>query len=364
MKPDGAKLHRRLWKLLKWSTVGAITVVISVLAWATWSGIRMEARFANARPAGSSSTTDDVRSDSASVRLRIVGYNTWALPVWLPGMIKHERLPKIPEALADLDADVIALQEAFDVRFRPFMLESLDAFAVGENTLCEVRMTPWGRKDCTGGLMTLSRFPILAERFYQHIPSPNARADERKGGKGFMVTTIVTVIGPVDIANIHLYAGRTEADEAERMGQIRRFAQVLVDREADRPVVIVADLNVVHPSLEDPETGLPPSQVYRFMVDSLGFVDTRPEVGEAELTYDRETNPYANVWYNRFEGRQVFDYVMYRVPLDFSVSVGEQTRVLDGAEPLSDHYGTFTDLVIHRTDLAHGNRTEGAKRRR
>jgi endonuclease/exonuclease/phosphatase family metal-dependent hydrolase len=306
----------------------------------------MEARFEAALLDVSPVDAESPRSDSGAVRLRIAGYNTWALPLWLPGLVKHQRLPQIPGALGRLDADVIALQEAFDVRFRRFTLQSLGAFESGEGASCEAERRYWGKKDCTGGLLTLSRFPIIAERFHAHELSPSARLDERMGGKGLMMTTIMTGIGPVEIANIHLYAGRAEAAEEERMGQISRFAEVLGAGDPDRPVVIVGDLNLVHPSLEDLGSGLPPSKVYRFLVDSLGFVDTRPQVGESDLTYDGATNQHADVWYNRFEGRQAFDYIMYRVPARFEVVVEERTRVLEGPPPLSDHYGTFAQLQI------------------
>jgi hypothetical protein len=81
-------------------------------------------------------------------------------------------------------------------------------------------------------------------------------------------------------------------------------------------------------------------------VDSLGFVDTQPEADEGDLTYDIATNRYANLWYNRFEGRQLFDYVMLRLPEGMSFEVVERRRVLDGADPLSDHYGVYAVLEV------------------
>jgi len=288
-------------------------------------------------------------TDTAVLRVSLVSYNAWALPVPLPGMDRLRRLPAMPARLATLDADVILLQEAFDVRVREFVAGYFTDYRQGPELLCREPMWPVGVKDCTGGLVTLSRLPVVRERFWVHPTGPGAKIDERNGRKGFLLSTLQTRLGPVDLVNIHLYAGRSEADEDHRLLQLRQLKAVLDSTgNAHGPVILAGDLNVVHPALSAADPSLVPSRAYRFLVDSLGFVDTHPHAEEGDLSYDALNNPYAGVWYNRWEGRQVFDYVMVRMPAGMAVRVVERRRVMD-VDPLSDHYGVFAVLELRRS---------------
>lgn len=284
-----------------------------------------------------------------SVRLTLVSFNVWALPVPLPGMDRVGRLPRIPAALAGMRPDLIVLQEAFDVRMKAFLADYFDAWHAGPRIRCREPMVPVGEKDCTGGLVTLSRLPILEEAFWVHPTGEDAKLDERNGRKGFQITTVETPLGPVDVVNVHLYAGRNEADEDHRLLQLAQLRAALDSTgSAGRPVILAGDLNVVHPALAVSDPERTPSRAYRYVVDSLGFADTRPEAVEGDLTYDVATNPYADLWYNRFEGRQVFDYVMVRVPEAMTFRVLRRERILDG-DILSDHFGLFAEVELLRT---------------
>ncbi len=64
----------------------------------------------------------------------------------------------------ELSRTVIPLQEAFDIDFRPFAVKYLgDAYQVWEKALCEQWALGFLRRDCSGGLLTLSRYPILSD---------------------------------------------------------------------------------------------------------------------------------------------------------------------------------------------------------
>ena len=343
----------RALRVLRWGGVALAVLAGALWGWVAVQDMRLERAFeemlsaAPARPDAVSSGANGDGARPTTLRLSLVTYNVWALPVALPGMDRLGRLPRIPPALAAFGTDLILLQEAFDIRMKAFVAESLEGYRAGPDFLCREPMVPVGEKDCTGGLVTLSRWPVTEERFYAHPVGEGAKFDEANGRKGFMLTTVETELGPMDVVNIHLYAGRTAADEAQRLLQLAQLRDVVGRaREAERPVLLVGDLNVVHPSLSARDTSLAASDAYRFVVDSLGFVATHPEADEGDLTYDIVTNRYANLWYNRFEGRQVFDYVMLRVPEGMAFEVVERRRVLDGADPLSDHYGAYAVLEL------------------
>ena len=336
-----------------WGRRALVTLVgLTVLAagWSRVSDVRLRGAFDDALVgAPVRVSADQVARDSSKLTLRVLSYNVWALPVPLPGMARRARLPRVAAALSAEGADIIALQEAFDVRFRGFVTSYLsETHPRHRSTPCERSIAGLVRADCMGGLLTLTRSPVVDQRFEPHALTEDMRSDERLGGKGFMVSTLETPIGPVDVLNIHLYAGRDPADEAKRLMQVRDLARVLEEHGSlDRPLVLLGDLNVVHPSLASDGVTSP---TFAFLVDSLGFVDAAPASAGSRFTYDVETNPYADIWYNRFEGRQIFDYVMVRVPPGFELDVGARHLVLTGDDALSDHFGVFTELSISKVE--------------
>jgi len=341
---------RRRW-LRRIGTAAAALAVLTAGAFFL-RDFRLERAFQRALAEGTAAAS----ASASATSVRVVSYNVWALPVWLPGSRSQSRLPFVPAAVAELGADVIVLQEAFDLDFRAFVVEALGAWQTGPRALCQEPMLRWSRKDCTGGLLTLSLFPVEEEVFRAHPLSADPKLDEKIGQKGVMLTTVQSPMGPLDVVNVHLYAGRTEADEAERMTQVRALRDLLVEAGSfARPVLLAGDLNVVHPQLRG--TGAR-STVYDFFIDSLGFTDTRSQVGPSDFTYDAEHNRYAGLSYNAWEGRQVFDYVLVRVPDGFAARVVSQGRVLDGEEPLSDHYGFYVEVDISTVDSL---RTTGSR---
>lgn len=349
----GVTRRRRGVRILRAGGVVALAAVVGAVAWHTAQDHRLRRAFRQALEERVEevvpSTAGGLAEDVSSLRIAMVSYNVWALPVPLPGMDRLGRLPRVPGALALLDADLILLQEAFDVRMKALLAEYFDTYRAGPDLLCREPMVPLGEKDCTGGLVTLSRWPVLDERFYVHPQGDDPKLDEKNGRKGFMLTTLETPLGAVDVVNIHLYAGRTPADEEHRLLQLAQLRDVVGHPSgSSRPVVLAGDLNVVHPFLSARDPAVAPSAAYRFLVDSLGFVDTRADADESDFSYDVATNRYADVWYNRFEGRQVFDYVMVRLPEGMTFEVVERRRVLDGSAPLSDHYGVFVDVELRR----------------
>ena len=282
------------------------------------------------------------------LELRLVTFNVWALPVALPGMARRSRLPRIPSAIAELSPTLVALQEAFDVDFRPFAVQYLgDAYQIGDGALCQKRTLGLLRTDCNGGLLTLSRFAVQSERAYSHEKHEGMKLDERFGSKGFLITTLSTALGPVHVINIHLYAGRNDADDEMRLRQLQRLEEVIEDeRLHDRPIFLMGDLNSVHPGIARADERYAASEAYRFLTESLGFVETAYVLTDRDHTYDPETNGYADLWYNGVEGRQKLDYVLYRLPSGFQMRVLHHRVVLDDEPLLSDHYGFLVDLEL------------------
>ena len=322
--------------------------LIGVLA--VWAEVRLDRALSRAPVWISGSRPVDRFPDADRMEIEVIGYNVWGLPFWLPEARRWERLPRIPEELREMPVDVIALQEAFDPLFRRYLVGVVgNRYRRGDGALCREPMRLAGAKDCTGGLLTLSRFPILEESFHPHPVTESTRWEERMLEKGALLSRLQTPVGELLVVNVHLYAGRSPRDEAVRLEQIRRIGELL--EPTDVPVVLVGDLNTEHPALPDSLGGPPrtPTSVYRFVVDSLGFTDSRPDPTRAHLTYDPTRNPNADVWYHRDLGREIFDYIFVRVPEGLTAEVVEQRTVFTGDRTLSDHFGTRARIVIERT---------------
>jgi len=159
-------------RTLRAGVLGIVVLALGAWAWHAVEDARLRRAFGEALERrvdeAAPVARDGVDADGATLRLSLVTYNVWALPVPLPGMDRLRRLPRIPAALAGFSPDLVLLQEAFDVRMRVFVVAYLRGYQGGPDDLCREPMVPLGEKDCTGGLMTLSRLPVTASRFYVH----------------------------------------------------------------------------------------------------------------------------------------------------------------------------------------------------
>src|SRR5215475_8773830 len=102
---------------------------------------------------------------TSASQLKIVSFNIWDLPYWFVKN-REQRILQIAEYLPKLDAEIVCLQESFDVRHRRLLYESLGSdkyYASGgfEAT----RRAPLTLFDTTGGLVIFSKFPIIHNKF-------------------------------------------------------------------------------------------------------------------------------------------------------------------------------------------------------
>jgi endonuclease/exonuclease/phosphatase family metal-dependent hydrolase len=73
-------------------------------------------------------------------QLKIVSFNIWDLPYWFVKN-REQRMLQISEYLRKLDAEIVCLQESFDVRHRRFLYESLGS----DKYYASGVVTCWGR---------------------------------------------------------------------------------------------------------------------------------------------------------------------------------------------------------------------------
>jgi endonuclease/exonuclease/phosphatase family metal-dependent hydrolase len=295
--------------------------------------------------------------------LRAVTYNAWALPVTIPSQHKRRRLKHLPAALAALDADLIVLQELFDVRARRRLLGELcPPFAAAPEASADRRILGLVPADTTGGLLVLSRLPVIGWRFIPHELGHGTKVDERLGRKGAMIVHIETPAGRLTVFAVHLYAGTKPKDTRIRMAQLAPLLEILEDEAAGGPVLMAGDINT-SPTVDYPE---PPGREnplapeYAALVGA-GFVDPlppNPTPVTRSATWVPSRNRYAALAYQETKTDERYDYLMVRPGPAHEWAVREARTVIDapGAH-LSDHVGVLVEL-----DLVARTRTEAVAR--
>ncbi len=285
----------------------------------------------------------------------ILTFNTFLFDIRLFGLFRvyhsaphlQPRLAALPEALGEVGADVICLQEVFRKPHRAFLAETL-AGVYPHAAGVERRGLPLGT-----GLMMLSRHPIETARIREFRA---AFLEERLAIRMGMLVSVLRLpdIGRCRVINLHLAAGgmfgHPESVKAEEVRR-RQIGEVL--RAAGEPgpelTIIAGDFNA----------GPDSSAVnYRHLLDA-GYLDAFAEAkvlsGQPpamEMTWD-PANPMISGELNRSLPRQRIDHVFLRREGMAGRRLGAARIVLserrvalagEGPVPVSDHYGLCVDI--------------------
>jgi len=285
----------------------------------------------NPAPTGNEATGSGAVAPSLSLRLATL--NCWALPF---GLARHTdaRLAAIGERLAALPADLVSLQEVWTPGAREVLA------AAGRRGGLEPAFGDAGGPD-HGGLLVLSRLPVLSARFQPFALAGVALHVHRgdyQGGKGIAVVDVETPAGPVRTLHTHLHA-RYAADDpyrAHRVGQVVELAHGL--RGASLPVVAAGDFNLREGTL-----------AYEILRETSGLRDVALELDARRPTV-LAASPYRG---GGHRGDERIDYVFVRDGLRVGARPRGLRRVLD--EPLridgepgaySDHAGLLAEVGL------------------
>lgn len=273
--------------------------------------------------------------------------NVWALPVPLPGARNRQRFQRLLPGIARMDAEVVALQEVFDVGLRERMVAELGgSYHYTADAIGHRRFLGVGRADRTGGLLTLTRYPIMASIFKPHRLPAEARTTERLAAKGMQLVRVVVPGGSFVFGNLHLHAGGSARDARVRATQYAAIREALVDFAGDSLVILAGDFNVhqhVRPA------GLQGGEIAQ--ITSLGLVDALADGHAGRITYSRRHNRFARLWYSAARRDERYDYILYKPGTGWRVRVSRgQVVFTDPEDVVSDHYGVLADLEIQRVD--------------
>lgn len=259
------------------------------------------------------------------MQLRLATLNVWGLPKPFSDDLSA-RLRAMATKLPDLPVDVLLVQEAWSDEMRDGLQAA--AQAAGFYTALASRTSG-------GGLMAISRLPILSNRFekFRFRGDPERLSQgEFLGAKGFQTLAIETDAGPTTVINTHLHARYRRA--RPRLNSAVRAAQLLqLVGEVHRTpgtLLIGGDLNC---SSTDPE--------YRIWKGLTGAVEAAE--GRRDLSTLSRSNYYKR---HRSGADKRVDYLFIRpgrgVRPRFespSLLFAERTRIRGIERSFSDHFG-------------------------
>ena len=265
-------------------------------------------------------------ADLIDTRLRVATWNVW----WRFGPWE-ERQPAIAETLHRIDADVIALQEVWDVDDGPGQSEVL-ADALGYE---HVFAPGFDAGEASFGNAVLSRWPIAASDTRTLPTTPTT--DE------FRVALKVEVDGPrgpFDLYTTHL--DRLSPDDASHLAEVRALAEFVAESTGQPyPPIVCGDFNAE-----------PDSDEIRMLtgraavpVPRLVFVDAWDVAGDGPGFTWSNDNAFAA---RDLEADRRIDYVVVGWRKARGAGHVVHARVaaiepIDGVHP-SDHYAVVAEL--------------------
>jgi endonuclease/exonuclease/phosphatase family metal-dependent hydrolase len=262
-----------------------------------------------------------------------VSFNIWDLPYWFVKNRK-ERILQIAVYLQRLDAEIICLQESFDVHHRRLLYENLGLDRYYTSGGFEAtRKVPFASFDTTGGLVIFSKFPIIQHTFTpfkQFTPS----LVERIGRKGVLKATIETPYGVIQVFNIHLHVGKNCLAHRIRIKQLKSVLEGMKSH-GNTPVILAGDFN---------EDAITDQKKFVTILQSRGLTHSLDFEQYEFMPSYRIKNPFVNNWLNRSKYSRRLDYILVRLTEEFDLKV-VQYEPMYLIPPLSDHDPVFLSLA-------------------
>ncbi|KKT92318.1 MAG: hypothetical protein UW92_C0003G0035 [Candidatus Jorgensenbacteria bacterium GW2011_GWA2_45_13] len=256
--------------------------------------------------------------------LRIISFNIWDLPLWFVKR-RTTRMGKIGEYLASASADIICLQESFDVKHRKVIHDVLgDRYYIGNGHGKTRKIFGLKTFDMTGGLITYSRFPVISSRFIPFSRLLNVAFVEFLARKGFLETILKTPEGPLRVINTHLHKISVVGSSWIHARQIQKIISFL-KKEVKMPTVFAGDFN---------EDRMMERKWFGDVIQGAGFTDPEKNRGKAILPSYRRENPFVDMWPNRVKVSERCDYIFFK---GFKKAEVASYAPVPKNPPLSDH---------------------------
>ncbi len=234
--------------------------------------------------------------------IKVISLNIWDLPFWFV-KDRKKRILRIVEYIKKSEADVVCLQESFDVKNRVFLKDELNnKYRIAGDAFETRRIFFVKLFDVTGGLVVFSKFPIIKSGFIPYSRIFNSTITETIGRKGFLEVVVVTPLGDMKIVDTHMHQETTLFSRKIRLRQTAKMIKK-INRDG-MPTILAGDFN---------ENYLMEEREFVELFDLTGFstplipgqkIDFRP-------TY-RPDNHYVDNWLNRIRFPKRYDYMFVK----------------------------------------------------
>lgn len=292
-------------------------------------------------------------SEDKDQSIKALSYNVWGLPIALPGHDQSNRFKQISDSILVRDFEIICLQEVFNPKIRSHLINKLASkyFTASDYSCNQSILGSLIQKDCYGGLMTLSKFPIIEETFFKFSSIKGSSLIEKIGSKGFLFSTIQWNGQLINIINTHLYAGNSQKAAYCRMNQILEMEKILQELESFKkyPTFLFGDLNIVHPDIVKKDGNFKSTNTYNYLNQKMEFIDNVTKLDERSYTVNADINAYVLPT----EKKQKLDYIMFHEPAirKNCIWLSEQEVDFCHSSALSDHLGWKASINIEPIEV-------------
>lgn len=255
------------------------------------------------------------------IDLEVMSYNIWNLPLLTPrGSFK--RMQKIAFFLKEVSTDIICLQEVWSLRTRKLLTETLEnVYTTKSNNVIHRMYRKWlDFSSQHGGLFTLSKFPIISEKFIRFgVAGPFWT--EWIGDKGFLETILNTPWGVLRVINTHLH----QPLPSIRYQQLKNIFSYL-EADQETPTIVAGDFN---------QDALLKDASFIEILKNTNF--SYPDI-LTNIAYDtyRLDNHLTQTWLNKLKQSGHLDYIFIKGQEKLGLRINNYSP-LYLAEPLSDH---------------------------
>jgi len=284
--------------------------------------------------------------------LKIVTFNCGLMDIKLMGLtvfsnppFSQKRVKFIPQQLIKINADIIALQECFDINNVKFIINEVKEiypYSSSFNTETLIKLS--------NGLIFLSKFPIVSSFFKEY--SYNHPIESMFATKGYLTCTVdVPNIGLINFINLH---ATSFADSSDENDDLLSDNKSILDFEL-KEILKVVDSNTI--LLGDFNCG-PNSSTYNydFLVNNNDLIDVIGSLNEFKnlnlYTWDPNTILTKNGPHSHYPIDRI-DHIMIHKDL-FKVCKISNGKIIFTEEivpindntysTISDHFGIFVEL--------------------
>ena len=251
--------------------------------------------------------------------ITIISYNIWDLPLWF---VKNRaaRIREIGKYLAASAADIICIQESWDIATRKTLYDALGNAGYHHASASESHILVGN-----AGLVTFSKFPIISRAFrpYSRMSSYFV---ELFTARGILETVVKTPKGLLRILNTHLHMPSRFLDTRIRLSQMRRAFERL-GKPDGLASILAGDFN---------EHEIMRQSAFAKILDAEGFDHPFDDRKEALTSSYRKENIFVNTWINAIRESKRYDYIFTRNLESLGYAV-ESYRPVYMEPELSDH---------------------------